>query len=134
MVQMALEVDGRCTGGLLVAIAESCIQGRRGARVRLPGKGWGGGASPISGMDATLAAFGEGPSLIVLSAKPENVQKIRAIAESEGAPISEMSEIGTDRLIVEGQLEVPIEELRNAWENSLIDALKGRNAPRRNEA
>ena len=46
----------------------------------------------------------------------------------------EMGEVGTDRLIVEGHLEVPIEELRNAWENSLIDALKGRNVLRRNEA
>jgi phosphoribosylformylglycinamidine synthase len=109
-------------GGLLVAIAECCIRGRRGARIRLPGS------------DATKSAFAEGPSLIVLSARAENVPKIRAIAEAVGAPLSEMGEVGTDRLIVEGHLEVPIEELRNAWENSLIDALKGRNAQRRNEA
>ena len=107
----------------MVAIAESCIAGRRGARVRLPG-----------GRDPASTAFGEGPSIIVLSARPENAQKIRAIAESVGAPVSEIGEVGTDRLIVEGHFEVSIEELRNAWENSLIDALKGPSALRRNEA
>ncbi len=110
-------------GGLLVAIAESCIAGKRGARVKLPGAG-----------DPVLRAFGEGPSVIVVSAQPESAAKIRAVAEAKGAPVSEIGEVGTDCLIVEGHLEVPIEELRNAWENSLIGALKGSSAPRRNEA
>jgi phosphoribosylformylglycinamidine synthase subunit PurL len=110
-------------GGLLVAVAESCIAGRRGARMRLPGNG-----------SSALRAFGEGPSLIVLSVRPGAVKDVVALAEAEGAPVFEMGEVGTDRLIVEGHLEVPIEELRNAWENSLIDALKGQTAPRRTEA
>ena len=50
-------------GGFLVALAECCVSGREllGARVRLPGEG-----------DTALRAFGEGASVIVVSAKPEN--------------------------------------------------------------
>ena len=101
-------------GGFLVALAESCVSGTEpvGATIRLP-----------TGVPAALAAFGEGPSVIVLSAAPDDVAAIQAIAAGHGAPLEELGQVGGDRLVVEGHCDVEVATLHDAWEGGLKRAL-----------
>jgi phosphoribosylformylglycinamidine synthase len=104
-------------GGLLVAIAESCVRGGVGADVALPA-------------DARRV-FGEGPSLIVLGVAPERVPEVQAIAAKCGAPSREIGRVGGTRLEVraDGTGEVlvaaSVDDLSDAYENGLTRALSG---------
>lgn len=101
-------------GGVLVALAESCVAGagRFGAEIDLPGKG-----------ELLARAFGEGASVIVVSAAPERVAEVLAMAKSAGAVVTEIGTVGGERLIWPGHLSVPVAELHDAWANGLGRAL-----------
>ena len=95
-------------GGLLVAIAESCIAGGFGAQVSLPG--------------ADLrAAFGEGPSLIVLStSRPE---ELLALAERAGCPARELGVVQGEQLVVDEIVSLDIGTMAEAHDGGLQKAL-----------
>jgi phosphoribosylformylglycinamidine synthase subunit PurL len=89
-------------GGLLVAIAECCIEGGRGARIELP-------SSP-----AEVALFGEGPGGVVIAGPSE------AVAAVPGAQL--IGAVGGDDLEVEGALSLPVGRLREAYEGAIPSA------------
>ncbi|MEL6183708.1 MAG: phosphoribosylformylglycinamidine synthase subunit PurL [Myxococcota bacterium] len=97
-------------GGLLVALAESAIGGGRGAQVALPF------------VPSVVGCFGEGPSAILLST-PEP-EAVLAVAEEVGAPAVVLGEVGGDRLVVEGCLDVDLTRLKEAWEGGLQKSLQ----------
>jgi phosphoribosylformylglycinamidine synthase len=117
-------------GGLAVALAEMAIWGGRGGRFRVP----------VAGPPAA-ALFGESPSRAVVTARPEAVPALRALAEEHGVPLVELGVVGGDRLTVElvGQgatgaaeergagvadaIELDLAVLRHAWEHGLPRAL-----------
>jgi phosphoribosylformylglycinamidine synthase len=99
-------------GGIAVALAECCIEGSLGARVKLPPTG-----------DVALRAFGEGASVIVLSVKPERVHDVLGAIAANGAPAVELGEIVGDRLVIDEVCDVPVAELTGAWQNGLLHAL-----------
>jgi phosphoribosylformylglycinamidine synthase subunit PurL len=101
-------------GGFAVALAECCTSARPlvGARVKLAGLG-----------DDVARMFGEGPSVILLSVKPENVREVLAIAEEHGAPCEDVGEVGGERLIVDGVLSEAVRDLEDAWAHGLTRAL-----------
>jgi phosphoribosylformylglycinamidine synthase II len=106
-------------GGLLVAVAECCVAGADsgraiGATVRLPGAG-----------DAALRAFGEGPSLIVVSVAPADRERLLEVARAEGCPAEVIGMVGGDHLNIAGHGEVPVAVLADAWGRSLERALGG---------
>lgn len=101
-------------GGLLVAIAESCILGGLGASVRLPAE-----------VPAVRAAFGEGPNVIVLSAEEHAIRDIEEEAARHDAPVIRMGVVQGTSLTVEGQLDVSVARLSEAWEGALPRNLKG---------
>jgi phosphoribosylformylglycinamidine synthase len=87
-------------GGLAVALAESCVAGRLGARVRLPD-----GIEP----------FAEAPGRAFVVSGPEEV-----LAE---AGLTVIGSVGGERLTIEDQLDVPISELNATRERGLVGFL-----------
>ena len=127
LVASAQDVSG---GGLAVALAESAIWGGLGAIVRLAHVG-----SPAVGL------FGESPSRLVLTARPAHAAALVLLARQHGLPVEPIGTVGGDRLVIEATsatamgaaeerggrvadtLEVPLTELRHAWEHGLARAL-----------
>jgi phosphoribosylformylglycinamidine synthase subunit PurL len=89
-------------GGLLVAIAECCIEGGRGARIELP-------STPTE-----VALFGEAPGGVVIAGPSE------AVAGVPGAQL--IGGVGGDVLEVEGTLSLPVGRLREAYEGAIPSA------------
>jgi phosphoribosylformylglycinamidine synthase len=53
----------------------------------------------------------------------DNADRLIALAELHGVPITPLGQTGGDAINVEGQFEVPVAELRAAWSATLPDAL-----------
>jgi len=99
-------------GGLAVALAEACLAGETGFE---------GVALPEAGRrDALL--FGETPSRIVVSVAADQARDLRALAAGAGIPLSQVGTSGGDRLVF-GPLDLPLAELRDAWEGGLDRSL-----------
>jgi len=81
-------------GGLAVALAECCLAGGRGARVRVP-----------EGLDVFAEAPGQG---FVVTGAPDALAGFQII----GA-------VGGEELELEGQLKLPLSALREARERGL---------------
>jgi phosphoribosylformylglycinamidine synthase len=86
-------------GGLAVALAECCIAGGIGARVRLP-----------AGLDPFGEDFG---TAFVVSGAPADLEGLQVIGE-----------VGGDVLVIEGLLDVAVEELAHARAHGLDEALR----------
>jgi phosphoribosylformylglycinamidine synthase len=123
----AQDVSG---GGLAVALSECAIWGRVGARLSLR----------VSSEPA-VELFGESPSRVVVTAHPESVAGLLAVAHRHDLPVEQLGLVGGDTLSVtlvgegatgaaEGRgasvadaLEAPVADLRRAWERGLPRAL-----------
>jgi phosphoribosylformylglycinamidine synthase len=99
-------------GGLMVAIAESSIIG---------GVGFEGELEVTDRLDAAL--FGEGQSRVVVSVEPVNLGRLRQIATDHGVPLQRLGIIKGKRFVVKGIIEVPLEELADAWHHGLERAM-----------
>jgi phosphoribosylformylglycinamidine synthase len=131
LVASAQDVAG---GGLAVAIAEGCLWGAGdrgiGADLRLP----------VAGAPA-VELFGESPSRLLVTCRPRHAPALVLLARQHGLPVETLGMVGGDRLVIElaGQgatgaaeergsrvadaLDVPIADLRHAWEHGLARAL-----------
>ena len=81
-------------GGLAVALAECCISGpdeRLGAMVQLS----------LGGLRRDAMLFGESQSRIVLSVRPEQVDRVMSLAKDAGVPAAMIGAVGADRLIIQ---------------------------------
>jgi phosphoribosylformylglycinamidine (FGAM) synthase-like enzyme len=87
-------------GGVAVALAECCIVGGLGARVRV---------------DAPL--FAEGPGAFVVSGPLEALARFAAAATLIG-------EVGGDALVIEDELDMPVAELGRAHSEGLVRLLR----------
>jgi phosphoribosylformylglycinamidine synthase len=95
-------------GGLAVALAECSIA--RGLGVRA---------------EADIDLFGEGPGGWVVSVAPENVEKVLEIADGVGA--IKLGEVAGNRLVASATaatLDVPVSDLRDAYETGVADRLR----------
>jgi phosphoribosylformylglycinamidine synthase II len=121
-------------GGLAVAIAESAIWGDEecglGVRLRLPVRN-----APA------VELFGESPSRIVVSCRPRHAPAVVLLARQHALPIEELGVVAGDRVVIElagsgatgaaeergsrvaDALDVPLAELRHAWDQGLNRAL-----------
>jgi phosphoribosylformylglycinamidine synthase subunit PurL len=127
LVASAQDVSG---GGLAVALAEGAIWGALGARIRLL----------VNGTPAT-ELFGESPSRLVLTARPEHVGPLVELAASHGLPAAAIGAVGGERLLIEmggrgamgdaegrgsavsDDLDVSLADLGHAWEHGLERAI-----------
>ncbi len=107
----ALAADGAVTsahdladGGLAQALTESALRYGVGASLRVDG-------------DPFPALFSESVArALVTTADPAAV---RAAAERAGVPVTELGTTGGDAIVVDGVLELPLDELRRAWTGTL---------------
>ena len=98
-------------GGLLVALAECCLLGGRGVR---------GGALPVDRGRVDAALFGESQGRFVVSASPDSIPALGRLASDHGVELALLGLTGGDRVAFEGQVDVPLAELRKAWEEALL--------------
>jgi phosphoribosylformylglycinamidine synthase len=107
-------------GGLAVAMAECCFSslGRKaiGAEIDLKSNGF--------STEALL--FGESPSRIVISFKPENLENVKITAGD--CPFEVIGHVGSDKLNIsvtdDAKVAASIADLETAWRNSLQSRLE----------
>ena len=127
LVVSAQDVSG---GGLAVALAECSMWGGLGATLRVA----------VTHSPA-VDLFGESPSRLVLSCRPRHAAALTLLARQHGLPVETIGSVGGDRLVVEltlggaigaseerggrvaDALEVPVRDLRHAWDHGLARAL-----------
>jgi phosphoribosylformylglycinamidine synthase len=93
-------------GGLAIALAESCLRGARGCRVSVAG-------------DPFTALFSESAARAVVSVTPGREDEFAQLCAAHGVPATVLGETGGDTLSVGAAFEVPLSELRQAWESTL---------------
>lgn len=100
-------------GGLAVALAECCIAG---------GIGFAGGWHAAARNDVEL--FGEEQSRIVISIDPARLSDLRSIAEKHAVPLKELGKTGGNRLLIQGLMDLPLDEVSAAWKTGLQKAMQ----------
>ena len=96
-------------GGLGVALAEMVAKSKFGISVaRTPD---------------TLSLFGEGPSRVLVSINPENMNDLLSRAESVNIPTTRLGLVGGDRFIIKDLIDVPKETIDSAFVTHLPNAL-----------
>lgn len=97
-------------GGLAVTLAESCIAGRVGARVSL---------EKVS----AEKLFGEAPSRVVVSVPQGKQAEAEQALRASGVPFARLGQVGGERLVVDGALDIPVSELEATWERTIPAAM-----------
>jgi phosphoribosylformylglycinamidine synthase len=98
-------------GGMLVALAESCLLG--GIGVRCPP------IRPEPSLRMDAAFFGESPSRFIVSATSRAMPALQSLARRNQVEISLLGMAGGDSLEFEGQFKLPLSEIRQAWEGAI---------------
>jgi len=103
-------------GGLAVALAEMCLAGDKGL----------GAAHAVIGrrLDATL--FGEAQSRIVVAIRPDGRGALEQIARAGDVPFARIGRVVADPRFCFGPIDLPLEELRDAYEGGLERALNAK--------
>jgi len=95
-------------GGMLVALAECCLLGGMG--VRCPA------LRPEPPLRLDAAFFGESPSRYIVSVPSRAMPEVQSLARRHHVELSLLGLAGGDVLEFEGQLKLPLADLRDAWE------------------
>ncbi|MGW9348754.1 phosphoribosylformylglycinamidine synthase subunit PurL [Nocardiopsis flavescens] len=96
-------------GGLGVALAESALRGGTGVRVTVSA-------------DVFTALFSESGARAIVAVAPGGEEGLVALAARHGVPVEQIGTVGGDALVVShggGAVEVPLAELREAYESAL---------------
>jgi len=88
-------------GGLAVALAESCLRGGTGCRVRLPG-------------DPFTWLFSESAARAIVAVRPGSQTAFDELRAAHGVPGEPIGRAGGDDLVVEGWFTIPLAELAAA--------------------
>jgi phosphoribosylformylglycinamidine synthase len=95
-------------GGLAVALAESALAGGVGATV--------------TGVDGHAAFFGESPSRVVASVDPARLVEVQRRADQAGVAARVIGDAGGRRIVVDGLVDVALDEAEARWRRRLRDA------------
>jgi phosphoribosylformylglycinamidine synthase len=95
-------------GGLGVALAELCLGAGSGAHVRLPR-----GADPLWGL------FGESTGRALVTCAPDDAGRVLDAARAAGVGAEAIGELRGENLRIEGALDVPLDDLRDAFEGAI---------------
>ncbi|MET9020762.1 phosphoribosylformylglycinamidine synthase subunit PurL [Actinopolymorpha sp. NPDC004070] len=99
-------------GGLAQALVEGSLRAGFGARVSLPGD-----------VEPFVALFAESGARAVVSVGPDNEAEFGRLCERAGVPTTRIGTVGAGgedaALVVEGEFEVPLAELRATWTATL---------------
>ncbi|MFI6345066.1 phosphoribosylformylglycinamidine synthase subunit PurL [Streptomyces sp. NPDC050560] len=95
-------------GGLIQAVAESCLRGGRGARLVVP-----------DGLDAFTLLFSESAGRAVVAVPRSEETRFTDMCGARGLPATRIGVVDGDAIAVQGQFELPLEELRTAHEATI---------------
>ncbi|MBA4495487.1 phosphoribosylformylglycinamidine synthase subunit PurL [Paenactinomyces guangxiensis] len=104
-------------GGLALGLAESCISGQKGAKVKV-----------TTGLTALAHLFSESQSRIILTVAPENTDKVISLTKENGVPCTLIGEV-TDELKlhveVNGKpaISQSVKTLTKLWEEAIPCAM-----------
>ena len=98
-------------GGLAIALAESCLAGGHGCRVRLPG-------------DEFTFLFSESAARVVVAVVPGSEEQFAGLCVAHGVPAAVLGTVGGTGLEVTGSFAVPLDELATAH-RGVLPALFG---------
>ncbi len=113
LVGVATSAHDLSDGGLAQALAEAAMVSGTGATVDL-------GADLA---EAFVQLFSESSGRAIVTVPAEEIDELRALAARHDVPLTEIGTTRGDSLVVEGVLEVPVAELREAWTATLPAAL-----------
>jgi phosphoribosylformylglycinamidine synthase len=100
-------------GGLAVALVECCIGG-----------GLGFNGFPVGrGGRRDQALFGENQSRIIVSVDVKDAARLEKMAGREGVPLRSLGFVGGSRLVMEGDIDLGLEQIEMAWRGGLEEAL-----------
>ena len=91
-------------GGLAIALAESCIKGKKGAKIEIESK---------IRRDALL--FGESQSRIILSLDSKNLSSFQEIAGRYQVPLLLLGSVQGEKLKINRLINIKVEQLEKAW-------------------
>ncbi|WP_375424763.1 phosphoribosylformylglycinamidine synthase subunit PurL [uncultured Friedmanniella sp.] len=102
-------------GGLAQALVESTLRRGHGASVRLP-----------DGLDPFVALFSESAGRVLVSVTSDQVSRLTALAAEHEVPLQPLGQVtgtGSAALAVEGQFELRLDQVRQAWTGTFPAAL-----------
>ncbi len=102
-------------GGLAVALAEMCLPGEMGLAAD----------DAVLGQRLAPALFGEAQSRIVIAARPDQRGALNAIARGLSVPLAYIGRVSSDGRFRLSPIDLPLSELRAAYEGGLERALGG---------
>jgi len=91
-------------GGLAIALAESCIKGKRGARIKIEDK-----------MRSDALLFGESQSRIVTSVNPKNLSLLQDIADKYLVPLLTLGSVEGKSLNINRLISLEVDQLEKVW-------------------
>jgi phosphoribosylformylglycinamidine synthase len=110
-------------GGLAVALVEATLAAGVGATVDLPPLVAGGPGSTPGQPGALAALVSESPSRVLLAVPPEAASELGTLAAGAAVPATRLGVAGGDRLVVGAVVDLPLAQLRDAYESALPRAL-----------
>ena len=96
-------------GGVAITLAECCLRrglGFKGERWQFEGR-----------VDAAL--FGEVQSRIIVSARPDRVKQLEAMAAADQVPLTKLGVVGGKRLVIDSYIDLALEQIEAVWRGSL---------------
>jgi phosphoribosylformylglycinamidine synthase subunit PurL len=97
-------------GGLAQALVESALRHDVGVAVEVPG-------------DAFVGLFSESAGRVLVTVPDGGADRLVELAHRHGVDVTPLGRTGGDAVVVEGQLDVPLAELREVWTATLPAAL-----------
>ncbi|HEX6487282.1 MAG TPA: phosphoribosylformylglycinamidine synthase subunit PurL [Candidatus Dormibacteraeota bacterium] len=101
-------------GGLLVALAEACLLG--GIGVRCPE------LRPEDGGRVDASFFGEAQGRFIVSAPSRAMPELQTLSRRHHVELQLLGMAGGDFVEFETQVREPLAELRDVWENALLES------------
>ncbi|MGW5815678.1 phosphoribosylformylglycinamidine synthase subunit PurL [Streptomyces noursei] len=92
-------------GGLVQALVESCLHGGKGARVVVP-----------DDLDPFVFLFSESAGRAVVAVPRSEELRFTDMCGARGLPVTRIGVVDGDELAVQGQFDIPLDELRTAHE------------------
>jgi phosphoribosylformylglycinamidine synthase subunit PurL len=95
-------------GGLAQALVESCLRGGHGARIVPPAEA-----------DPFVWLFSESAARAVVAVPRSEEMRFMEMCDARGFPATRIGVVDGDRLEIQDVFDVPLDELRDAWEGTL---------------
>ncbi len=106
---LAVGIHDVSDGGIGVALAEMAVRS---------GVGF-----DVGGIGDHAALFSESPSRVVLCSEGHAVEQVGRRAQAAGVPFSEIGVAGGHRLVVQGLVDVGVDQAEAAWRDAIPGAL-----------